>query len=93
MARVPTRAWVLQFLVKGERSIFRDNLSLPGPSFGSVAKCKNVAAAAGASTVLQLPASGTCVTQKDEWGRSSFSPRANGSKLIPNWSFMSDTPA
>ena len=75
MARVPTRAWVLQFLVKGECSIFRDNLSLPGPSFGSVAKCKNVAAAAGASTVLQLPASGTCVTQKDEWGRSSFSPR------------------
>ena len=67
VARVPTRAW--QFLVKGERSIFRDNLSLPGPSFGSVAKCKNVAAAAGASTVLQLPASGTCVTQKDEWGR------------------------
>ena len=64
MARVPTRAWVLQFLVKGERSIFRDNLSLPGPSFGSVAKCKNVATAAGASTVLQLPASGTCVTRR-----------------------------
>ena len=81
MARVPTRAWVLQFLVKGERSIFRDNLSLPGPSFGSVAKCKNVAAAAGASTVLQLPASGTCVTQKDEWGRSSFSPRRFWSDL------------
>ena len=68
MARVPTRAWVLQFLAKGERSIFRDNLSLPGPSFGSVAKCKNVAAAAGASTVLQLPASG-------RMGRLSFSPR------------------
>ena len=40
-------------------------------------QCWVRAAADRPARILQLPASGTCVTQKDEWGRSSFSPRAS----------------
>ena len=57
MARVPTHAWVSQFLVKGERSIFCGNLCFAGARFGSATNCKNVAAAAGASAAVSRPSS------------------------------------